>query len=185
MNQKHSIILKMDALPIHEYAFMKPADVIFSNEVRTLCKKNTCRKYGTSWACPPAVGSVKDCKAKCLAYENALMFTTTHVMKKKFDVEGWVLARRKHEETTDAVVKALRDYDAALLALSSEGCLLCKTCAYPDKPCRHTENMYPATEGYGILVMEQARICNVKYNNGANTVTYFSMIFFNLNESIS
>jgi hypothetical protein len=42
--------------------------------------------------------------------------------------------------------------------------------------------MYPATEGYGILVMQQAKVCNIKYNNGVDTITYFSMVFFNTDE---
>jgi hypothetical protein len=39
--------------------------------------------------------------------------------------------------------------------------------------------MYPATEGYGIMVMQMAPALNINYNNGANTVTYFSMVLFN------
>ncbi|WP_459931558.1 DUF2284 domain-containing protein [Desulfosporosinus burensis] len=60
----------------------------------------------------------------------------------------------------------------------TEGCNLCEKCTYPEKPCRFPNRMFPATESFGIMVIQQAPLCNIKYNNGANAITYFSMIFF-------
>ena len=173
-----SITRDIKQFPIHEYAFMKSTDVIFSEEVRNLCKQNKCGMYGSSWACPPAVGSVEECMAKCLPYTHALMFTTTSKVKNGYDSEGWIKAREDHENLTDNVVDIVKSYDADALVLSTEGCMLCKTCTYPIDPCRFPKRMYPATEGYGILVIQQAKLCNVKYNNGKDFVTYFSMVFF-------
>jgi len=147
-----------------------------------LCEQNACGLFGTSWACPPAVGRVADCKIRCQEYAYAFMFTTVNNLNGQYDMKGWMDARKKHEKVTDTVVSVFRGYDKDLLALSTEGCTLCKKCTYPTAPCKHPDRMYPATEGYGVLVMEQARKYKVKYNNGANTVTYFSLIFFNLDE---
>jgi predicted metal-binding protein len=179
MSRIWSIQRDIEQLSIHEYAFMNSTDVIFSKEVRDLCKQNKCGMYASSWACPPAIGSLDDCKARCSAYRHAFMFTTATKVKKRYDFQGWIQARKEHEKLTDHVADIFRFYDADALVLSTEGCLLCKTCTYPDAPCRFPTRMYPATEGYGIMVMQQAKVCNVKYNNGINTVTYFSMIFFN------
>lgn len=182
-NDNKDTILKIKheitCISIHEYAFLKPDDVIFSDEVRDLCRKNTCGMYGTSWACPPAVGSIEECKAKCLLYKHAFIFTTVSKTKRKFDLEGWKRARIEHEKITDDVAKVFRYHAKESLVLSTEGCLLCKKCTFPDAPCRLPDRMYPATEGFGILVMKQAKECNIKYYNGPNTVTYFSMVFFN------
>jgi predicted metal-binding protein len=55
------------------------------------------------------------------------------------------------------------------------GCRVCPACAYPE-PCRFPEQAVSAVEAAGINVTELSRTANLKYNNGPNTVTYFSMI---------
>lgn len=177
MNQKN-IEDAIKHLPIHEYTFFKSEDVVFSDEVRSLCEKNSCGMYGTSWACPPAVGTVDECREQCGQYKNVFMFTTATKMKSGYDMQGWLSARKEHEKLTDQVAKVFREHYKDPLILSTEGCSVCTSCTYPTEPCRFPDRMYPATEAYGILVMKQAQICNIKYNNGINTVTYFSMIFF-------
>ena len=166
-------------LDIHEYAFLLSEEVIFSEEVRRLCEKNACGQYGTCWACPPAVGSLEACRNRCLECKNAFLFSTVNSLKNQYDMEGWEISRRKHEKVTDTVVGIFQKYDEAFLTLSTEGCLLCKKCTYPDSPCKLPSRMYPATEGFGIMVVQLAANCKIKYHNGANTVTYFSIIFFN------
>ncbi len=165
--------------PIYEYAFFKSNEVIFSDEVRTLCEKNDCGMYGTSWACPPAVGSTEKCIQDCLGYEHAFIFTTVTEVMDSYDIQGWLDARVEHEKVTDAVAMIFRSHYKDPLILSTEGCTVCKNCTYPDAPCSFPHRMYPATEGYGILVLQQAQFCNIQYDNGPNTITYFSMIFFN------
>ncbi|URN84258.1 DUF2284 domain-containing protein [Acetobacterium wieringae] len=179
MNKQAEIEKELTQLPILEYVFLEPSAIIFSKEVRDLCEGNGCGMYNTSWACPPAVGSVEQCMQKCLAYDKAMLFTTASEMASSFDMEGWMRARVEHEGVTDQVADIFRQYDKNSLVLSTEGCTLCKKCTYPDAPCRFPERMYPATESYGIMVMQMASALKISYNNGANTVTYFSMVLFN------
>lgn len=88
-------------LNIHEYAFIKPSVVIFSDEVRMFCEKNNCGMYGTSWACPPAIESIEECKKMCGSFENAFIFTTVTKLKKKYDTAEWLKSRKVHEAITD------------------------------------------------------------------------------------
>lgn len=172
------IAQKKESLKIHEYAFIKSEEVIFSQEVRGICEKNTCRMYGTSWACPPATGSIEDCKKQCLGYQYAFIFTTATQLKKKYDIAGWREAAITHEAVTENVGQIFRKEFSNPLILSTEGCTICPKCTYPEKPCRFPERMFPATESYCIMVMQLAPSVGIRYNNGLNTVTYFSMIFF-------
>ena len=165
-------------LPILEYVFFNPEKIIFSKEVRELCEGNSCGMYNTTWACPPAVGSVESCIEKCQAYDKAMLFTTATSVASSFDMKGWMRARVEHEALTDQVAAVFRSYDKNALILSTEGCTVCKKCTYPDAPCRFPDCMYPATEGYGIMVMQMALALKISYNNGSNTVTYFSMVLF-------
>ena len=38
--------------------------LVFHPEIRALCEGNACRSYHTSWACPPAVGTLDECRAR-------------------------------------------------------------------------------------------------------------------------
>ncbi len=165
------------AYRIHQAVIFSPEEIEFSDEVRAICEKNSCRGYGSCWACPPAVGSVESCREKCLQYDHALMFTTATKIEGKYNIQGWHNARKAHEDITDAVVREFRTEHPDALTLSTEGCLVCAKCAYPE-PCRFPDRMYPAVESFGIHVMKTAPKVGVRYNNGEGVVTYFSLILF-------
>lgn len=182
--QLEEIILReTENLGIHEYAFIRPEQVEFSAEVRRLCEKNACGMYGKSWACPPGVGSIEDCRSQCLKFAKAFVFTSMGNLKSRYDMKEWLELRVVHEKITDQVAKIFRTEFEKVLVLSTEGCTVCKTCTYPDQACRFPDRMYPATEGYGILVTQLAKTCNIKYNNGVNSLTYFSVVFFKQDSS--
>ncbi|WP_303871077.1 DUF2284 domain-containing protein [Acetobacterium wieringae] len=179
MTKQPEIENELTKLPILEFVFFNSAEIIFAHEVRELCEGNSCGMYNTTWACPPAVGSIETCMKKCQAYNKAMLFTTATEMDSSFDMQGWLKARVEHEALTDQVADVFRRFDENALILSTEGCTVCKKCSYPDAPCRFPDRMYPAIEGYGIMVMQMASALKISYNNGANTVTYFSMVLFN------
>jgi len=64
MNKQTEIEKELTQLPILEYVFLKPSEIIFSQEVRDLCKGNSCGMYNTSWACSLAVRSIAVCMEK-------------------------------------------------------------------------------------------------------------------------
>jgi len=172
------ILRNRENLKIHEYAFVESHRVVFSSEVRDLCKRNACGMYGKTWACPPGLGSVEYCKKKCRSFHHALAFSSLGQLQKKHDLKAWHEARVIHEAITEEVVKIIRSQFDSILALSTEGCMVCKTCTYPNQPCRFPERMFPAIEGFGINVIKLAKTSGLKYYNGPNTVTYFSIVFF-------
>jgi predicted metal-binding protein len=167
-----------DRLGLHEYEFIKTDDIVFSDEVRKACEKNVCGLYGTSWACPPAVGTMEQCRKQCGAYENAIIFTTLTVLEDKYDFDKWREAGARHESVTDFAAEIIKAEFEKVLVLSTEGCSVCPKCTYPNSPCRFPERMHPAAEGYGILVTETAKKCGIQYNNGSDTITFFSLILF-------
>ena len=62
-------------LPVVQYEFFETAELVFSDRVRYICRTE-CPQYGKSWACPPGVGTVEECRARCLRYPHALLITT-------------------------------------------------------------------------------------------------------------
>ena len=161
---------------VHEWRIIGTEDIPFRQYVVDACKQNRCGMYGKTWQCPPGIGTMEALQKKCLSYQNALVFTTCHKLEDSFDIEGMSRAREKHEGKTDAVIGLFEGID--IRALSAEGCGLCTQCTYPHSPCRYPQKARPSVESNGISVVELAQYCKIRYNNGPNTVTYFSVILY-------
>ena len=147
-------------------------------EVRAICEKNTCRNYGTSWACPPAVGTAEECRERVEQYQKMLLFSKKYELEDSFDLEGMLAGMQDFKHTVDAFHKAVEPVLPRFLLLSNEGCGRCKTCTYPDAPCRFPKMLHHSLEGYGFIVSELAAEAGVHYINGTNTVTFFGAILF-------
>jgi predicted metal-binding protein len=142
-------------------------------EVRAMCEKNTCRGYGATWACPPAVGPIEDCLAKVKRYDTLLLFTGKYELEDSFDYEGMVDGMKRFQTLAAAIDHRLKNELEDYLMLSNEGCHKCKTCTYPDAPCRFPDELHPSLEAFGFNVSELACLGGINYINGPNTVTYF------------
>lgn len=170
---------KLKEIGISQFGLISTAQIPFSPEVRKLCEGNACRSYGTTWACPPAVGMVEECKAKCLSYAHALVFNQVFPLEDSFDFEGMRAGYAVFKQTCDKLYEFVKPQASDFLLLSNESCNRCKQCTYPDAPCRFPEKLFPSVEGFGILVAGLAEAAKINYINGPNTVTYFGMLLFN------
>lgn len=163
-------------LPLFQYAFLKTADLVFTERVRTICEVE-CPMYNTNWACPPAVGTVEECKARCMRYQDALMISTVTEVSDIVDIDRTLRTRAPHEAITREVTALVRRQCADTLTLSTESCVHCAHCTWPNAPCRFPEKMYPCVESYGILATDIAEKCGMDFFNG-NIVTWFSLILY-------
>lgn len=145
-------------------------------EVRKICEGNTCRNYASSWACPPAIGTLEECMERVSQYDTMLLFSCKYELEDSFDFEGMTAGMKDFKHKTDAFHAQLNCIFTDFLLLSNEGCGRCKTCTYPDAPCRFPHLLHHSLEGYGFIVNELAKEAGIKYNNGANTVTYFGAL---------
>ena len=48
---------QLSELPLYAYFYIKPERLEFSQRIRWICEQE-CPRYGKSYACPPAVGTV-------------------------------------------------------------------------------------------------------------------------------
>lgn len=176
MNQE-KIEEGLTQFPICEYAFINIEDIEFLDRVRYICETE-CPQYGKSWSCPPAVGMVEECKERCSQYTGGFIFTTIAEVNDIANMEETLATRMDHEEITRQVRDLFAEQTDAIQVLSTESCAICKKCAYPDAPCRHPEKMFPCIESYGILVTDLAEKYGISFMNGANVVTWFSLILY-------
>ena len=133
--------------------------------------------YGTSWACPPAVGTVEQCQQRCLAYPEFLMISTVSEVEDIENMELTLATRSSHERVTAQVAALIKEQGCDLQVLSTEACAICEQCMYPNGACRFPEKMFPCVESHGILVTDLAERCGMEFFNG-NIVTWFSVILY-------
>lgn len=164
-------------LPILEYAFFTTDELPFSERVRYVCRTQ-CPMYGKSWACPPAVGPVADCMQRCRSYPEGLLISTVAEVEDVTNLELTLATRAGHEAVTRQAQRLVRAQAQEVCVLSTEACTYCERCTYPDAPCRFPEKMFPCVESHGILVSTLAERLGLSYENGANTVTWFSVLLY-------
>jgi predicted metal-binding protein len=173
---KSIIEYELAKLPILQYEFIKTEELMFSENVRHICKTE-CPMYGTTWACPPGVGSVEECKAKCLGFSDALLITTMAEVSDIANIEETLATRPEHEKIAHQVRDLLRSQGLETYVLSTEACTHCEKCTYPNAPCRHPDDMFPCTESHAIVVTDIAEKYGIEFISG-NIVTWFSIIFY-------
>ncbi|MBQ8506798.1 MAG: DUF2284 domain-containing protein [Clostridia bacterium] len=164
-------------LPLYQYAFIRTESLLFSERIRWICE-HECPMYGKTWACPPAVGSVEECRARCMQYEEALVIATITEVSDIANIDETLATRTDHEEITREVHELVRQQSADTMVLSTEACAICENCAWPDAPCRFQEKMFPCVESHGIVVTDLAEKEGIDFYAEGNIVTWFSLIFY-------
>ncbi|MDR2965852.1 MAG: DUF2284 domain-containing protein [Treponema sp.] len=158
---------------IHEYAVVPVNKLVFSEQMLEYCKSNVCGNYGKSRTCPPACGTIEEQRKNILTYKEVFVFTTVHNLEDSFDYEGMTCGRELHTSLTLELKKSLGDSPV----YGAGSCPVCKDnggCT-GIAPCRYPEKKIGSIEAAGINVAELSKAAGIAYNNGANTVTFFSM----------
>ena len=164
---------------VHERAFLPSCKLVFSPELLEYCKSNVCGNYNKSWTCPPACESMEEQREKILSFENVFVFTTKHDLEDSFDYEGMTRGMKLHLLLTIDFKKKL----GGAPVYGAGSCPVCDSngkasCVFPS-PCPFPENRIGSIEAAGINVTELSKAAGIAYNNGPNTVTYFSMALLN------
>ena len=143
-------------------------------EVRDMCADNTCGRYDRCWSCPPACGSLEECRAKLEGRTFGILVQTTGDVEDSFDIEGMAEIGEDHKAHVNHMYDALRASGADVLALGAGSCTQCQTCTYPDAPCRFPDQMVASMEAFGLVVLEVCRLNGLKYYYGSDKMTYTS-----------
>ena len=166
---------------VHEYGEIPSSAAIFSPELLASCATNVCGNYNKSWTCPPACPGLEEQRKKILSYDSVFVFTTKHDLDDSFDYEGMTRGQKLHHLLIAEFRNKLHD---AYPFYGAGSCPCCRdeegknNCAFP-APCPYPEKRIGSIEAAGINVTELSKAAKIAYNNGPNTVTYFSMVLWN------
>lgn len=160
---------------------MSAKDIVLSRAFRDACAANRCGVYGKCYMCPPDIGDIDTLMAKVRAFSCALLLQTVSSLEDSYDFEGMQAAGKKHARLTRELWGKLSTVlPSDSICLSKGGCGFCKECAkVTGEPCRFPKEALSSLEAYGVSVSETVAKTSLKYINGQNTVTYFSLILFN------
>lgn len=169
---------KLSELPLYIYDFIDPGELEFSDRIRWICQ-NECPKYGTTWACPPGVGTVAECQKKCMVYHNCLLISSIAEVNDIADIEETLATRPAHEALTEQVGALLKEQGVQPYILSTQACAICDRCAILDnQPCRFPDKMHPCVESHGINVVPILERLGLEFQFGSNIVTWISLLLF-------
>ena len=155
--------INMDALSVME-------------EVRNMCAADKCKSFNKSWSCPPACGSLEQCKKRIENYSCGVLVQSVYELEDEFDMEGIKVAKKIHDQRFATLSRQVRMIEKNSLLLAAGVCTRCESCTYPDKPCRYPDKMYPSMEGYGLLVSKACEASGMKYYHGPNTISFTSCV---------
>ena len=169
---------RLAELPLYSYGFFDPRELEFTDRVRWVCE-HECPMYGTTWACPPAVGAVEECRKKCLSYPECLLIASVTEVSDISNIDETLATRPAHEKLTNRVRDEMRELGVRPFILSTEACTICSRCAYLDGlPCRMPGAMHPCVESQGINVIPLLEKFGLEFQYGENVVTWVSLLFF-------
>ena len=164
--------------PIYEYRLLNASDIAVEKRVRIVCQQE-CERYNSTWACPPAVGTLEECRDRIHKYDQAVFFSSVAEVSDVMNMEEMLATRDAHEKLTTEVDRFLKNMGYDTFTLSTESCDICEECAFPQgKPCRHPDRMHPCLESHGVVVSEIVEKEQMEYNLGGNTILWFSMVLF-------
>lgn len=164
-------------LGFSEAAVLNPATLQPRQDVRDMCRANTCRAYGKNWTCPPYCGTLAQCEEKLHSYSHGILVQTVGQLAKTIDTRAMREAEKQHCARFLALCGRVREVYPNALCLGAGGCRVCPQCAHPE-PCRFPDRAYPSMEGYGLFVTQVCKDNGFSYHHGEKTVTYTSCLLF-------
>ncbi|MFA7076597.1 MAG: DUF2284 domain-containing protein [Candidatus Izemoplasmatales bacterium] len=162
----------------YNFQIVDPQTIVFRDEYAQKCAMNYCGRYNRSWSCPSAIGDVNLLRKKVLSFKHAILYSKITELEDPYDVESMDKGRNNIMNDTLNLLELLKNYSERFYILSAGSCSICSKCTYPDLPCRFPARMLISLEALGIDVALLAKNNDMKYYNGVNTVTYFSIVFF-------
>ncbi len=160
-------------------ALVDLADIHITDEVRDRCADNYCGFYGKNHMCPPAVGDLDYYRQLIASYDQGLVFSEAYPIKSRSDYKGMIAAGIDFREIIQDINQQARADHQDCLFFTAGTCGICEKCAILDnEPCRFPDQAIPSLEAAGIDVVRLSRDLGMKYNNGADKVTYFGLVLY-------
>ena len=119
------------------------------------------------------------------AYESAhrdvlggILVQSTAELADEFDYQGIMRLTEEHKRRFADFARQARLVYPDCLPLTAGTCMLCRTCTYPDRPCRYPNRRLSSMEAYGLFVSDVCTKSGLSYNYGPRTLTFTSCVLY-------
>lgn len=143
-------------------------------KVREMCAADKCHRYGHTWTCPPACGTLEEMRRRLTPYSEGILVQTVGEVEDSMDFEAIAEISKAHNESFFALQQQLKAACGSVLPLPQNGCARCKECTYPDAPCRFPEDAGYSMSAYGMLVLEVCKLNSLQYYYGSDHMAFTS-----------
>ncbi len=148
----------------------------FLPEVRKLCADNLCGKYGSCWVCPPGCGELDEIADWIRGFDYGILVQLTGDMTDPMDYTAMVRTMERFANQLEVFQEKVANTAKNVRILKAGSCTKCKTCTYPDAPCRFPAQASPSLEACGLMVQAECTKSGLDYEYGPNTMTFIGAI---------
>ena len=103
---------------------------------------------------------------------------STAELADEFDYQGIMRLTEEHKRRFADFARQARLVYPDCLPLTAGTCTLCRTCTYPDRPCRYPNRRLSSMEAYGLFVSDVCTKSGLSYNYGPRTLTFTSCVLY-------
>lgn len=158
-----------------EFKIVPVDKVVFEPNVRSLLETE-CAEHGIkSHSLPPAIGSLSDCQKQISAYNHALLVSAIFPTEDIANFEAWMEAGVELNAMILRMTEELKKVTKEVFPMGMR-CRKCESCSYPN-PCRHPESMLPATESFGIHIMNTMEKEGITGYYDGQTIVCFGIVY--------
>ena len=130
-------------------AWLEELKLTCEPRLRAYCSPEGCPNHGNNWVCPPGCGTLESCAEKVGKFRRGLLLqslTELDPMNKDYKE-----LNRRHNFRLRALIESPEMAGIVILALTTGGCVFCKTCSYP-YPCVKPGLRMNSLSAFGIDV---------------------------------
>jgi predicted metal-binding protein len=149
------------------------------SECRRLCEQNLCKEYGTTWGCPPGMGTGAECLSIISRYKNAAVLIVRRENIDVKDIDAMIELGREHQHICRLFGNALRKAGYDALPMADGGCSYCAVCTYPNDPCRFPSQRITSIGGYGIMMDKYMEANGIDFKFEKDAATLYGLILYN------
>lgn len=146
-------------------------------DIRAYCNPEQCPSYGGTWVCPPGCGTVEECQARASSFGSAVVLQTVISTAGKPNIREIIEnTQREHNLRFLRLADNARSDGHRTLPLTTGGCIICKSCTFPDSPCREVERRMHSLSAYGIDVGKLCAAAGLEYAFTEGTVYFVACL---------
>lgn len=138
-------------------------------ELRAYCNAKDCPNHGQNWVCPPGCGTLEECEKKIRDFAQGLLVQSITSLTPPTELNTYKDLGTAHNLRFLRLIEAVRHDCRQFLPLTTGGCVLCKSCSYPE-PCRKPDLKMESLSAFGIDVFALCQKAGLEYSFREDTL---------------